>query len=151
MNWAFDIAYRNRVILNSFLEKHTLQELNTVPEGFSNSIIWNIAHVIVTQQLLVYGLSNVKMLLTEQMIERYRKGSKTEKDVTPEELEDIRALLFSTLEQTKKDYANGVFKTFNSYTTSTNSTMTNVDEAIQFNNFHEGIHLGYILAQRKSI
>lgn len=151
MDWAFDIAYRNRMILSSFLDKLSLKRLNTVPNGFSNSIIWNIAHVVVTQQLLVYGLSNVNMLVSEQMVESFRKGSKTERDLTADEVDDIRELLFSTLEQTKKDYANGVFKTFKSYTTSTNSTMTNVNEAIGFNNFHEGIHLGYILAQQKLV
>jgi hypothetical protein len=31
------------------------------------------------------------------------------------------------------------------------STLTNVEEAIEFNNFHEGIHLGYILAMKNSI
>jgi hypothetical protein len=60
-------------------------------------------------------------------------------------------LLFSTIEKTKEDYKNKMFKTYNSYTVSTKSTLSNVEEAIDFNNFHEGIHLGYILALRKSI
>jgi hypothetical protein len=34
-----------------------LAQLNIVPDGFNNSIAWNIAHILVTQQLLHYKLS----------------------------------------------------------------------------------------------
>lgn len=151
MDWAFDIALKNRAIFKTFLETFTLEELNKVPKGFNNNLIWNIAHTIVTQQLLVYSLSGVTPLVPQEMIDMYRKGTKTERDVTLAEVETIKDLLFSTIEKTKEDYKNGVFKTYNEYTVSTKSTLTNVDEAIDFNNFHEGIHLGYILALKKSL
>ncbi|TJY38141.1 DinB family protein [Pontimicrobium aquaticum] len=151
MNYQLDIALKNRTILNSFFEKCSLEELNKVPEGFNNNIIWNLAHVIVTQQLLVYELSGLPMMTNDELVAKYRKGTKVDGDVTQQEVDEIKSLLFSTLEQTQKDYENGVFKNYNSYTTSTNSTMTNVEEAIAFNNFHEGIHLGYILALKRTL
>lgn len=151
MDWAFDITTKNRILLQGFIDHHSLKELNTVPEGFSNNIMWNIAHTIVTQQLLVYNLSGLPMLISDELVATYRKGTKVERDVSQAEVDVIRSLLFSTIEQTKKDYDNTVFKTYNSYTTSTNSTITSDEEAIAFNNFHEGIHLGYILALRKSL
>lgn len=151
MNYAFDITLKNRKILNSFLKSFSLEELNRVPEGFNNNIIWNIAHVIVVQQLLVYNLSGLPMMINDEMIAKYKKGSKVEKDVTQDEVNEIMELLFSTVEKMKDDYKNHIFKNYNAYTTSTNSSMTNVEEAIAFNNFHEGIHLGYILALKKSI
>ena len=51
----------------------------------------------------------------------------------------------------KKFYEKGVFNSFQPYTTSTNSTLKSFEEAMEFNNFHEGIHLGYILALKKSL
>ncbi|MGB5463369.1 MAG: DinB family protein, partial [Aureibaculum sp.] len=30
-------------------------------------------------------------------------------------------------------------------------TLNNIQDAIEFNNFHEGIHLGYILALKKLV
>jgi hypothetical protein len=81
----------------------------------------------------------------------YRKGTKPERDVTQAEVEKIEELLFPTIEKTKQDYHNKMFKTFTEYTVSTKSVLTNVDEAIGFNSFHEGIHLGYILALKKSL
>ena len=149
MDWAFDITLQNRKIMASFLKDFSLQQLNTIPNGFSNNIIWNIAHLIATQQQLVYGLSGLPMYVTDEFVAKYGKGSKPINNVTQEEVDEIKELLFSTLEKTQLDFKKGVFKEYKAYTTSTNSTIKSVKEAIEFNNFHEGIHLGYILAMKK--
>ena len=151
MDFAFDITLKNRALFKIFLENLTLEQLNTVPKGFNNNIFWNIAHTVATQQLLVYKLSGVPMLLEDVFVDKYRKGTKTEHSVTQEEVDEVKELLFSTIEKTQEDYANKVFKTYNAYTVSTKSTLTSTEEAIAFNNFHEGIHLGYVLAQKKAL
>ncbi|MBQ0770150.1 MAG: DinB family protein [Bizionia sp.] len=151
MNFAFDTTLKNRILLNSFLDYFSLDQLNKVPEGFNNNIIWNVAHTIVTQQLLVYNLSGLPMNVSDDMVTKYRKGTKTEHFASQEEVNAVKELLFSTVEKMKEDYNNKLFKTYTEYTVTTKSTLTNVEEAIAFNNFHEGIHLGYILALKKSL
>lgn len=151
MDWAFDITLKNRKIMAMFLKEFSLEELNKVPEGFNNNIIWNIAHLVATQQQLVYGLSGLPMHISNDFLEAYKKGSKPNGDVTQQEVDAIKGLLFSTLEKTQEDFKKGIFKNYKAYTTSTDSTITCVEDAIQFNNFHEGIHLGYILALKKSL
>lgn len=151
MTWAFDITIKNRIVLNSFLENLSLRDLNKIPKGFSNNIIWNIAHTIVTQQQLVYKLSGLPVIVPEEMIEKYRKGTKPIRDLTQAEVDEIKGLLFSTIKKTKEDYDNEVFREYNEYTVTTKNILTNVKDAVEFNNFHEGIHLGYILALKKSL
>jgi len=151
MKDLIEVARTNRRLLEKILDTHSLDQLNTVPEGFSNNLIWNIAHVIVTQQLLVYKLSNLPLMVDDQMVDDYCKGTKVERTVNQEELEKIRALLFSTLDQTEKDLKANVFSKFEEYPTSTGFVLKSVKDAISFNNFHEGIHLGYILALKKSL
>jgi hypothetical protein len=85
------------------------------------------------------------------MVDAYKKGTKAERDLSQAEVEIIKELLFSPIEKTKEDYNNKFFQSYNEYTVSTKSTLRKVEEAIDFNNFHEGIHFGYILALRKSI
>ncbi len=53
----------------------SFQELTTIPDGFSNSIIWNIIHLTVTEQLLCYGLSGNEIALNKEIIAKFRKGS----------------------------------------------------------------------------
>jgi hypothetical protein len=151
MEWDFDITLKNRAVLKIFIETYSLEDLNKVPEGFGNNIIWNIAHTIATQQILVYGLSGLPTAIPEDFINRFRKGTKVDRNLNQVEVEEIKGLLFSTVEKLKEDYNNKIFKSFNAYTVTTKSTLTNVEEAIAFNNFHEGIHLGYILALKKSL
>lgn len=151
MHYDIDITRKNRVLFEGFLDRFTLEELNKVPPGFKNNIIWNIAHCIVTQQILIYRLSNLPMNLPQEFIDRFKKGTKTEADLNQDEVNYIRSVLFLPLEQTEKDYNARTFKTFKEYTVSTGSTLTNIDEALAFNNFHEGIHFGYILALIKSL
>ena len=151
MHYGIDITRKNRVLFQGFLDKLSLEELNKVPKGFRNNIIWNIAHCIVTQQLLIYKLSGLEGVLSDKMISEYRKGTKTERNLSQSEVDEIRNLLFIPLDQTEVDYNARAFKNYKEYTVSTGSTLISVDEALVFNNFHEGIHLGYILALIKSL
>jgi glutamyl/glutaminyl-tRNA synthetase len=151
MDFTFDITLKNRAIFKSFLDNFTLEQLNKVPTNFNNNIFWNIAHTVVTQQLLVYKLSGLPTIISEELIERYKKGTKTEHEATQEEVDEIKSLLFSLIEKTQADYSNKVFKTYHNYTVSTKTELTSVEDALTFNNFHEGIHLGYILALKKSL
>ena len=151
MDWNHNVTLKNRTLLLKLIEKFSLDQLNTVPKGYRNSIFWNVAHTIVTQQLLVYGLSNTPLLVDSELVKTYKKDSKTVHEATEEELALIKTLLFSTIEQTKIDYDNGVFKGYTPYATSLNVTLSAIDEAISFNAFHEGIHLGYILAMKNSL
>ena len=51
----------------------------------------------------------------------------------------------------EKEYNANIFKSNESYNKSVNVTLTEIDSATAFNNFHEGIHLGVILALRKLV
>ncbi len=141
----------NRKIIEKILDNHTLEQLNMVPEGFKNNLIWNIAHVVVTQQLLMYKLSGLPMMINDELVEKYRKGTKTEGPITADEVAQVKGLLFSTIDKAEKDLAQHVFKEYNEYETSTGFVLKSIEDAIQFNNFHEGIHLGYILALKKAV
>lgn len=151
MQHILEITRTNRRLMQNILDNYSLEQLNKVPEGFKNNLIWNIAHVVVTQQLLVYKLSGLPMMIDDEMVVAFRKGTKTEGVVTQEQVDKIKSLMFSTLDQTEKDLEAGLFKNFNEYPTSTGFVLKSLDDAMNFNNFHEGIHLGYILALKKAL
>lgn len=152
MDFTFQVLNNTRGIFNDIIKNSSLADLNKIPKGFNNNIIWNIAHVVVSEQLLVYRLSGLDSMLPDHMINTYRKDTKPHGDVSESEVQDIQSLLFSTIKKTKEDYYNGVFKTYNSYTVSTTgNTLSHVDEALQFVAIHEGLHYGYVLALLKAI
>ncbi|GAA4275143.1 DinB family protein [Aquimarina gracilis] len=151
MQHILEITRTNRRLMQKILDNHSLEQLNKVPEGFKNNLIWNIAHVVVTQQLLMYKLSGLPMMIDDDMVSKFRKGTKTEDAVSQDEVDQIKSLMFSTLDQTEKDLEAGLFKNFNEYPTSTGFVLKSLDDAMNFNNFHEGIHLGYMLALKKAL
>lgn len=151
MNFNYEVLTATRQNILAALDGFSIEQLNKIPEGFGNNLIWNFGHVVVTQQLLCYGLSGLPMHLSKEMITKYRKGSKPNDFVSTEEFELLKKLAIDLIEVLKKDYENDIFKTYKTYTTSYNITLTSVDDAIVFNNTHEGLHYGSILALRKLV
>lgn len=153
MQQVFNITQTSRKILALQLENHTLEQLNKVPVGFSNNLIWNIAHIVVVQQMLVYNLSGLPMMISPEMVEKYKRGTKPEADVTQEEVDKIKTLLFETITQTKSDFEQNRFATtaYTEFTTQLGFTMKTAEEAMQFNYYHEAIHLGIIMSIRKFV
>ncbi|QXP56828.1 DinB family protein [Cellulophaga sp. HaHa_2_95] len=149
MEKLFNITLQNRKILYKFLKDTPREQLLKIPEGFRNNIWWNIAHVVVTQQVLIYKLSGVPMRVSDELVEKFRKGSVPDGNATDEEIDLISGFLFSTVEWMQEDYDNDVFKSFATYTTSVNITLSTVEDAIAFNVYHEGLHMGAILALLK--
>ena len=152
MLYDFDICRKNRQLLKGFIEKLTPEQLNHIPEGFNNNIIWNIGHSIATQQLLVYGLSDNAIQVPPYIIDNYRKGTKPEVQTTIQEITEIKSLLFTTIDTLEKDYTKQIFSNFKTYKLSTTGAILyTIEEAIAFNNFHEGLHLGYCIALARLI
>ena len=151
MKDTFEVNSTSRKMLNAYFENYTLEQLNKVPEGFTNNLIWNIAHVVVTQQILVYKLSGLPMMVSDEMVEKYKKGTKPEQDVTQAEADEIKELLFDTLHKLEVDYNNGIFANYQEYPTSTGYILKSVKGAIEFNNFHEGLHIGIMMSIRKFV
>lgn len=151
MNSVFEVQKTIREILLKILDGHSLEQLNKIPAGFSNNLIWNIAHCVSTQQVLVYKLSGLPMKVSEDFINKYRKGTKPEGDVSQAEVDEIRTLLSTTLEQVQKDFADGIFQNYTEYTTSMGYTLKNINGALDFNNYHEGIHTGIVMSIRKFV
>ncbi|MFK7811612.1 MAG: DinB family protein [Maribacter sp.] len=132
------------------LKTTSREELLKIPKGFNNNIWWNIAHVVATQQRLIYGLGGLELQISTELVDKFKKGTKPDGTATDEEIEQVKKLLFTTVEKTIEDYENGQFEGYNEYTTSANVTLKNVDDAIAFNFFHEGLHYGSILALQKA-
>ena len=151
METTFTITRTSREIYAKWLEKYSLEQLNKIPQGFNNNLIWNIGHIVVSQQLLVYAGSNQPMMVSEEMLAKYRRGSKPEGDVTQEEVNEIKNLLFTTIEKTEDDYKKGLFTSYNERTSELGFLLSSTEMAIDFNNYHEAIHLGIMMQIKKFI
>lgn len=151
MKHQFEIAKLSRNVLLKMTDNLTAAQYNFIPKGFHNNIGWNLGHILVTQQLLVHKLSNVDCVVDKDILVKYGKDSTPQTDYTLSETEDLKSQLMNVIETTEKLYNKGDFKTFNVYPTSLGYTINNIQDAISFSNYHEGIHIGIILSLKKLV
>jgi hypothetical protein len=146
-----DAIKKERLFLLKLLEEVTIDEWNSVPPGFNNNIIWNLGHLVASQQGVCYLRAGLKTRIDEAFYIRFKPDTKPGDFISNDEVAAIKALLFSTLEQFEEDYQNGLFVNYNTWTTRYGATLTNIDDAMQFLLYHEGLHTGYIMALKRAV
>lgn len=150
-DFVLSSTHATRKNMLNLMSAFNLAQLNQIPAGFNNNLIWNFAHVLVTQQLLCYGLSGLPIALDKEIVAIYRKGGAPQGAVDQATVDQFIQLSSSLLDQFQKDYQAGLFKEYKTYTTSYKVTLSSVEEAFQFNLAHEALHLGTMLALRKLV
>lgn len=123
--------------------------LNAIPDGFSNNIGWNFAHVIATQQLLTNYLADIPFAVPRSFIEAYRKGTKPEAFISKEELKSFLEYSDLSLAALREGIENGSYRHFTPYTTSYGVQLNTLEEALRFVPIHEAMHLGMCMARLK--
>lgn len=139
----------SRQLLLKFLEEYDTTQLNKIPEGFSNNLIWNIGHIIVAQQGLVYKSSGLEGYISDELFDLYKPGTKPSGKTSSEEIQTLKNLLTELIPLTLKDLEAGIFVNYKERQTATGFHLANVQDALEFNNFHEGLHMGYMMSIRK--
>lgn len=150
---AFDLNRKIRLNILKLLSGMSIDQLNTIPKGYKNNLVWNFGHLLVSQQLLIYWLSGQKILLDKTLIDEFKKGSHPEKTYSKSDIEALKANFIEIINSTEKASQSGLLteNEFNVYTTSYNVTLSSVMDAIIFNNTHEAMHLGIMMSMIKLV
>lgn len=151
MNTHFQNHRAVRKNLLNILQNTSHKDLLTIPDGFNNNIYWNIAHCAATQQLLCYYLSGNPFRIDKYWVDTYKKGTLPNLDVSESEVEDLGFLLIETSKILMKDYDDDFFPDYTAYSTSFGIDLKNIQDAIIFNNMHESLHFGYVMAQKRAL
>ena len=141
----------SRKLYLNFFNDYSLDELNRLPGGFNNNLIWNIGHIIVAQQSLIYKGSNLPLNISDDLVNLYKPGTKPTGPASQAEADELKELLTSLVPQTEADFQKGIFREYAERTTATGFHLATVEDALEFNNYHEGLHLGYMMGIRKFI
>ena len=144
MTKQIEIIRKTRTFLLKNLEDLTIEQYNKIPEGFNNNVIWNLGHMIAAQQGVCYIRAGLAPRVGEDIINSFKSSTKPEKALGEDEIENIKTLLFSTLDQLEEDYNNKIFDGYTAWSTRYGVELANIDDAINFLPFHEGLHSGCI-------
>ena len=151
MEKQFEIIRKTRRYLLSIIEELSIDQLNTIPEGFNNNIVWNFGHVIAAQQGVCYLRGGVPVVIDEELFKKYKPESKPVNRTEDAELHTLKTLLFSTIDQLEEDYKAGKFANYIPWKSRYGIEVNTIDDAITFLSFHDGLHVGYTMALRRAI
>lgn len=153
MEKVFNFIIDSRRAFIELIDNLSPDELNHIPEGFNNNIIWNFGHIVVSTQGLCYlrtGVSSDSSAI--KYLAAYTKGTKPSYVVGPEEIADLRALALSSIQQIHADYDKGVFQEVTPFETSTyGSSLNSIEEVLITTVGHDNLHFGYAIAQRRAL
>ena len=151
IKFSIDALKASREIQQEFMCQYSFEQLTAIPTGFSNSILWNFGHIVVSQHLLSYGLSNGELKIDRDLISKYKRGSSGKENISKEQFEEFLKQSNSLVQNLIEDYQKLKKNKFNSFTTGLKNELNSIDDAIEFNNTHEGIHLGVMMSIAKHI
>lgn len=130
------------------------EQLQQIPAGFNNNILWNLGHLLASMQLLFYKRAGLPLTVDERFITPFLPGAVPDFTWTAEETDTIKKLSLSSIDAMQKDYRE---KDFSHYIQSENIErvygikLGTIDDALDFLLFHEGYHGGRIITIKKLI
>lgn len=133
------------------LKNTSSEELVFIPDGFSNNILWLAGHIYLVQLRLTYSLSRIDIDIPQWITDSFANGTSPKDWKTTPSIDFIIQNFDKAPNQLMEDLSNKKFIEFTPYTTKMGTQLNTLNEAIAFNNFHEGLHLGQMLNIRRII
>ena len=151
MEKQFEILRKTRGMLLSVVEGLSTEQLNQIPPGFNNNIIWNVGHIVAAQQGVCYRRAGLPLIVDDAFFQKFKPDSKPEAPIDEAEIIRIKEMLFSTIDDLQKDYEAGKFTAYTPWVSRYSIAINNIEDAISFLSFHDGLHVGYTMALKRAI
>lgn len=98
-----DMHRQERALMGQMVVDLPDSVLVRVPDGYRNNIRWNLRHIVVSQQLLLYKLSATEMHVSDEMVDLFRAGSSPDDWDTTPDIEHMKTLLQELPERLGED------------------------------------------------
>ena len=151
MKQQFEILRKTRQYLLELIQDLSIEELNEIPAGFNNNILWNLGHMLASQQGVCYMRAGLELKIDEKFFLIYKPETKPAAFMDENRVAEIKRLFLPVIDQLEKDYDDNLFANYPTWTNRYGVEHKNIEDTINFLLFHEGLHLGYIMAQKRTI
>ena len=152
---ANDTLYKSvrvsRGYLLQVIEGISDEKMLEVPEGAVNNVLWNLGHIVHAHDRFTYGACDVESDVPASYTDLFKGGTSPSDWDEPPSIEEVMGHIKNATDKTYSDYAAGKFDNYNAFELAPSLTIRNIDEALQFNCLHEGVHIGIILSLKRLI
>jgi len=144
MHTEIDILRKARIKMLERINELSIEQLNHIPDGFNNNIIWNMGHLLASQESIMYKRSGQELHVDQRFVDAYKNGSRPMAKVEAIEIQYIKDLLLSSLDQIEDDLNQGIFNKYIPWTVSIGIEINTKENALSFLPYHEGLHQSLI-------
>lgn len=158
-NWR--IAMANASIIKSVLTARgyfaqTIKDLSEsqlteVPDGASNSVLWNIGHIVHSNSSMVYGPCGLDSPIPSNYEELFKGGTSPGTWSTPPSTEEVLGHFKTMNKDIVAKYTAGELGNFATLELMPGMTLDNIEDALGFCCVHEGVHIGAVIALKKRL
>ncbi|QEC53070.1 DinB family protein [Anseongella ginsenosidimutans] len=152
MNRKIESIKKFRLFLLKQIEDLTIPQLNEIPAGYNNNIIWNLGHLICAEQTMCYTRAGLAVTVEEKYLSPFMSGTKPERSLSEGEIKFIKEIFIASPDNLQIDFDNNIFQNYSPsagikkvYEIEVN----NIDEALDYLLYHEGLHTGYVISLKK--
>ncbi len=143
MQYIAELFSMTRSSLHATLSEVDQADFFVIPDGFFNNLAWNVGHIILATNGLVYRRSGLDTPYPMTMGEMYGNGTSPADWQAQPEVSALLAMLIEQPQIVARDAANGVFAVDDFPTWELNGEpITSVEKAATYNMHHEGLHRG---------
>lgn len=136
---------QNRIVLIEKLSHLNTQQFNEIPLEYTNNIIWNLGHMLVTPIYHLYSGAEKMPPNIHNLYKKYLKDTKPNTRTGSLEIEEILNLMIPTLERLEEDFHAGVFSHDQGF------ALSAFERGFDFLIFHENIHINTIMGILKAM
>jgi hypothetical protein len=151
MSKSTEIIKLPRVFILNLVKDLSTEQLNHIPKGFNNNLIWNLAHLISGQQGICYTRAGLPFIVDDKYYTPFRPDTKPERFIDAEEIIHIKELFLSSIDRLEADMNANIFTNYPTWLSRYGTTISSFDDAFMFLPFHEGLHCGYIMALKRAV
>ena len=151
MRTQIEIIRKSRSFLLDLIKDMSDDQLNKIPPGFKNNIVWNMGHLIASQQNLCYIRGNLPIVVDEGYIKLFKADTKPEGIISSDAIDTIKKLLLPTIDRLEVDYKQHLLTSFKPFKNRYGMELQTIEDSINYLVLHEGVHLGYVLALKKLV
>ncbi|OPA73771.1 hypothetical protein BVG16_27190 [Paenibacillus selenitireducens] len=140
----------------SFVRSQTLKILDgvtedmadQVPEGFRNTIRWNLGHIYVVLERFAFQYLGLPLQMPEGFKEHFENGTSPlnrHDSVTVPSLQELEVLLNGQIDRIREALQHRLDEELaQPYTTSLGMTLATPQQFLSFSLYHEGMHVSVI-------
>ncbi|QES88720.1 DinB family protein [Rhizosphaericola mali] len=146
LNKELELIRYVRNSVTKLIENLSLEELNVIPEHMNNNLIWNLGHMVFTQQMLCYKLGGLEPTIDVGFFAQFAPDTKPKRLISAEEIIKIKTAFHEAFEQLASDVQSCKLEAYQGWSLPSGITIDNFEDAMITNAIHEGRHFGVVIS-----